>query len=566
MHYALTETSFGALLEAAPDAIVIVDDAGRIVIANGQVEQLFGYARTTLIGQPVELLLPTALHGRHAQHRAAYIDAPRTRPMGVGLHLVARRRDGSDFPVEISLSPLHTPDGLLVTAVIRDVTDRQRAAELLEQQVQQRTAHLNALLQFSQELLSVRGLDAVLQRALGQSMALVPEAQRGAIYLADPTNQQLTLRASTGFSAPPALQRITPHGLVGRAFATNQPVFTHSVAELEALLALVPMPQRQHLLDSYLLGQLPSGALALPLIAHEQPIGALLLLRTSGDGPFAAEAHTTLTGLTQLVAAAIWEDQRAHEAATLTRRLTQLEVQQQAMTERLSSAEAAMLQAARLAAVGQLAASVAHEINNPLYAARNALYLLEGDLPPELRDTQFLAIARTELTRIAGIIERMRDFYRPPRGEMAPHNIHHILEETLALADLNLRHTPIRMIFAPDASLPAVVCSSDQLRQVFLNLIMNAIEAMPNGGTLTVRTIAGSTVAVVEIEDTGVGIPDAIRARLFEPFFTNKANGTGLGLSISAHIVTQHGGQIEVESHAGEGSTFRVVLPYQPNA
>jgi signal transduction histidine kinase len=93
--------------------------------------------------------------------------------------------------------------------------------------------------------------------------------------------------------------------------------------------------------------------------------------------------------------------------------------------------------------------------------------------------------------------------------------------------------------------------------------MLNAIEAMPDGGTLTVRTAAGSTVALVEIQDTGLGIPEAIRTKLFEPFFTNKSQGTGLGLSISAHIVTQHGGQIEVDSEEGHGSIFRVVLPYQ---
>src|SRR5690606_37190414 len=103
-------------------------------------------------------------------------------------------------------------------------------------------------------------------------------------------------------------------------------------------------------------------------------------------------------------------------------------------------------------------------------------------------------------------------------------------------------------------------------RQVLLNLLLNALDAMPGGGTLTVRTIAGPTMALVEIQDTGVGIPPDIKAQLFEPFFTTKPSGTGLGLSISAHIVTQHGGQIEVESTPGQGSTFRVALPYKPEA
>ncbi len=126
-----------------------------------------------------------------------------------------------------------------------------------------------------------------------------------------------------------------------------------------------------------------------------------------------------------------------------------------------------------------------------------------------------------------------------------------------------MRHSEIKLIFTPAADLLAVVGNSDQLRQVFLNLILNAIDAMPQAGTLTVRTVAGLTVALVEVQDSGVGIPAEIRARLFEPFFTSKPTGTGLGLAISAHIVTQHGGQIEVESTVGQGSTFRVVLPVQ---
>ena len=221
-----------------------------------------------------------------------------------------------------------------------------------------------------------------------------------------------------------------------------------------------------------------------------------------------------------------------------------------------------MLQAARLAAVGQLAASIAHEINNPLYAARNSLFLLEEDLPASFRSSQYLTMASDQLDRIARIIERMRDFYRPSRGELGPVDLNHLLEETLALAGLNLRHGAIQMIFAPAPDLPQVLGSGDQLRQVFLNLVLNATEAMPEGGTLTVRTAAGPTVVLVEIQDTGIGIPDDVRAHLFEPFWTNKANGTGLGLSISAHIVTQHGGQIEVDSVVGKGSTFRGVLPF----
>jgi two-component system NtrC family sensor kinase len=560
------DTRFQSLLESAPDAIVIVDATGRIAIANGQAERLFGYDRALLIGQPIEILLPEHLRERHARHRTGYIGEPHTRPMGSGLDLVARRRDGSEFPVEISLSPLQTEEGLLVTSVIRDITERKQAADELERQVRRRTAHLNALLDFSQELLGARGLDVVFQRGLSHAMALVPEAQRGAIYLYDPAAQHLALRASSGFSALPDFSRPIDLGMIGRSFASRQILLIHSAEEWLALARDSGEAAPERLLHALQLHDAPTGAAIIPLVAHAQVIGVLFLLRTAGAGAFAAEGRATLEGLANLTAAAIAEERSARQAATLAGQLAHLEEQQRTLNARLTSAESAMLQAARLAAVGQLAASIAHEINNPLYAARNCLYLLAEDLPPDLQDSQYLDIARDQLSRIAGIIERMRDFYRPSRGDLAPTDLQELIEDTLALAGLNTRHAAIEVIFAPAPDLPAVLGNADQLRQVFLNLILNAIDAMPDGGTLTVRTIAGPSVAVTEIQDTGIGIPDDIRARLFEPFFTNKPNGTGLGLSISAHIVTQHGGQIEVDSVAGHGSTFRIVLPYHHGA
>ncbi|HEX6290073.1 MAG TPA: PAS domain S-box protein [Herpetosiphonaceae bacterium] len=686
------EPTFQALLHAAPDAIVIVDHMGRVVVANQVAESIFGYTQHELLGQPIELLMPDRFHTLHLKHRAAYKADPRTRPMGICKDLIARRKDGTEFPVEVSLSPLQTADGLLVTSVIRDVTerkrievelrasqarlagvldiaedaiisvdtaqiirlfnqgaekifgysaqqvigqplnillperfraihrqhvqmfgesgqvarrmgerkeifglrkngeefpadasisqlssgddktftvilrditDRKRAAEELERQVQRRTAYLNTLLTFSKELFGARGLDAVLERALSHALTVVPEAQRGAIYLAEDEGQRLSLRASAGFNRVPSFTRPIDFGIIGLAFTTQRLQITNSAAEFEALVPEMRTNDRERVLRGLCLDAPPTGAVAIPLRAHRDVIGVLLLLRVSGDGPFAADAQTTLEGLANFTAAAILEEHNQQRQMTLSNQLARLEEQQRSMAERLDYAEAGMLQAARLAAVGQLAASIAHEINNPLYAARNSLFLLEEDLPAELRSSPYFSMASDQLTRIAGIIERMRDFYRPARGEMAQNDLNQLLEETLALAGLNLRHGAINMIFAPAHDLLPVICNADQLRQVFLNLVLNAIDAMPEGGTLTVRTEAGPTVALVEIQDTGIGIPEEAREHLFEPFWTNKPHGTGLGLSISAHIVTQHGGRIEVESSVGEGSTFRVILPYE---
>lgn len=560
------EHQFQALLAGAPDAMIIVDAEGRIVIVNRQAELMFGYESGELIGQSVELLIPADLRELHVRHRAGYGSKPYTRPMGSGMDLVALRKDGTSFPVEISLSALQTEDGLLVTSVIRDITERKRAAEELERQVQQRTAYLNTLLRVSQELFSAHSLDGVLQRSLSHALSLIPEAKLGVIYLYDEATKRLAMRASAGFSPLPSLSLPLDAVLIGPIVSGPQTLHVSSQRELAAMLEAHGPDAQAALLRSLELTSLPTGMLGVPLCFNEEVLGVILLLRMEGEGPLSPEARAAFDGLAHLTAAAIQEERSLATARTLTSRVADLEEQQELMAARLSATEAGMLQAARLAAVGQLAAAIAHEINNPLYAARNSLYLLEADLPPELSSSPYLAIARDELGRIAGIIERMRDFYRPPRGELTPCDLNHLVEETLALTSLNTRHIAIRVIFTPARDLPPVIGNGDQLRQVLLNLLLNALDAMPGGGTLTVRTIAGPTMALVEIQDTGVGIPPDIKAQLFEPFFTTKPSGTGLGLSISAHIVTQHGGQIEVESTPGQGSTFRVALPYKPEA
>jgi two-component system NtrC family sensor kinase len=225
--------------------------------------------------------------------------------------------------------------------------------------------------------------------------------------------------------------------------------------------------------------------------------------------------------------------------------------------------QAQLIQAEKLSALGRLAASLAHEINNPLQALRSGLaLLLNRPLDAEKRQ-RYIAVANREVERLIGIVERMLGFYRPSAEQQEPTDINAILEEVLALAGKKLQHSKISTQTELAAGLPPVRAVASQIHQVFLNLLLNAIEAMPDGGRLTITTGLSSDrrEALIAFADTGQGIPHEEISRVFEPFYTTKLKGTGLGLAISYGIVERHGGRIEVRSKLGKGSTFTVRLP-----
>jgi PAS domain S-box-containing protein len=225
--------------------------------------------------------------------------------------------------------------------------------------------------------------------------------------------------------------------------------------------------------------------------------------------------------------------------------------------------EQQLFESEKLAAIGRLAASIAHEVNNPLEAIKNSLYLLQTN-KNESSNARFLDIARRETERVSHIIRQMLGFARRS-GDVEWVNINQILEETLLLVEKKLRQSSIKSVAEYSADLPVIRARADQLRQVFLNLILNAHHAIENGGTITVKTAryAQSLLPsiVVKISDTGKGISEEDMTRIFEPFFSTRRKGTGLGLWVTQDIVRHHGGSIEVESVEKQGTTFNVILP-----
>ncbi|HEX8355512.1 MAG TPA: ATP-binding protein [Pyrinomonadaceae bacterium] len=225
--------------------------------------------------------------------------------------------------------------------------------------------------------------------------------------------------------------------------------------------------------------------------------------------------------------------------------------------------ERQLFESEKLAAVGRLAASIAHEVNNPLEAIKNSLYLLTTSRDVE-KNARFLEVARKETERVSHIIRQMLGFARRT-GEVEWVAVNQLIEETLILVEKRMKQARVEVARSFDERLPKVRARADQLRQVFLNLLLNAQQSMEKGGRITVRTSlyeqALQPTVSVRISDTGRGIGEVDLARIFEPFFSTRAKGTGLGLWVTQDIVRHHGGRIEATSEEGAGTTFNVILP-----
>jgi two-component system NtrC family sensor kinase len=543
------------------DAMSLENRVPRVLIADDD-PQIVG-----LIREVLELAECEVLEARSGEETLAILQRENAsdRPVDVLLlDILMPGISGYEVISRVKSDPLLATTSIIVTTALTSITDktlglgmgaddyltkpfdpRELVARIrvimrirnTEQVLRQRNRELAILTEVSRSIISSLDLEEVLAAAVEGVRRILPAAA-GVLVLMDEEAGDMAFCKSVAGN----------HPLMGHPLPRERSIIRHVVTTGQPYLT--NDATRDPLFSPWVDGWgLPTrSVLCVPLTVREQVIGALELADKIG-GPFTETDRDLLQTLAGSVGVAVENAQLYAEVNDYARALERSQAQ--------------LIQAEKMAAIGRLAASIAHEINNPLQAIHNTIHLAMTDrLPPEKRG-EYLGMAQKEVERLIEIVQRMLEFYRPSKGGIVQVDVNRLLQDALAIADKRLQHGKIQVSARFAENLPLVLGVPDQLTQVFLNIIINAVEAMPDGGELRVGTLLTEDRrwVLVAFRDSGPGLTAEQIAHIFEPFYTTKPSGTGLGLAISYGIVERHGGTIEVSSQPGQGATFVVRLP-----
>jgi signal transduction histidine kinase len=411
---------------------------------------------------------------------------------------------------------------------------------LTSEQLTEQLRESQALLEISQMLAGTIDLPTILGQIAEAATSLIKTADRTTLHLLDEFGSRLEPVAVAGHVTidPSNSVNFKPgEGIAGLVLSSGKSI---TVPDIEFDPRYIPSGGQEIQVRSLLVAPVRTGQKNLGTLSVQSP----------QPGVFTADDERLLTILGVQAAVAI-------EKAKLYSDL-------QASLQHEKAFRAQLVQSEKLAALGRIVASVAHELNNPIQAIQNALYLvqMEENLTAQAQEDVKTVLAETD--RMASLIARLREIYRPVVIEdFQPESINLLVLEVQTLINTHLRHNRVYFEFLPDHNIPKIPVIRDQVKQVILNICLNAVEAMPDGGNLRIMTNLESAASEVslKISDNGACISPHILPYIFDPFVTTKEGGTGLGLAISYDIVQRHNGRIEVESEAGKGTSFHVWLP-----
>ena len=591
--FRLPEEHFRLAVEASPSGMLMADRHGTIVLVNRQLEQQFGYHRNDLIGQSIELLVPPRFRPVHLTDRERYMKLASARPMGKGRELYGLRRDGSEFPIEIGLNPVQTEEGTVVLASVVDITERRRAEEEFRVAVE---ASPNGMLMVDASGLILM-VNAQIEKEFGYSRdELIGRPVE--ILLPHGVREKHKAHRADFFARPQPRRMGEGRELFGlRKSGDEFPVEIglnpiHTAAGLRVLASVVDITERKRAEEQFRVAveAAPHGM----LMVDER--GTILLVNAQIERQFGYSREELLgTSVEILVPESLRAAHHAHREEFYHKpeprqmgagrelfgvrkdgQLIPVEIglspiQTASGIRVLASVvdisdrkrvEEQLRRTELLAELGTLASGMAHEIGTPMNVilgrAEFAMRRIDDD-----RAKQSLETIVTQVERITKIMNQFLTFARRRPAARRLVALKDVIDDSLEMLHERLAHHRVNVVAELPEHMPLVRADPDQISQVLLNLFINALHAMSEGGTLKVTVKPEPDAVVLMIADTGHGIPRENLGKIFTPFFTTKevGKGTGLGLTVVHGIIQEHGGSIAVESEPGKGTTFTIRLP-----
>jgi PAS domain S-box-containing protein len=545
------------IVDTALDAVITIDQAGVITGWNSQAETTFGWASREVLGRSLaEVIVPQRFRATHQHGLERYLATGEATLLNKRIELDALRRNGQEFPVEIAITAIRSDHAVGFSAFVRDITDRKLAQSRLQAQLER----LQLLDQITAAIGERQDLRSIYQVAIRSLEERLP-VDFSCVCRYDALDNTLTVTHVGANSHALAME--IAMGEESRVEIDQNGLSRCVRGELvyEPDIEAMPYPFAQRLAR----GGLRSLVIA-PLQSESRVFGILVTARRLSQSFSSGECEF----LRQLSAHVALAAQQAELHGAL----------QQAYDD-LRQSQQTVMQQERLRALGQMASGIAHDINNAISPV--ALYtesLLEREPHLTERGRGYLVTIARAIDDVAATVARMREFYRQrePQTLATPVHLNPLVQQVMDLTRARWSDMPqqrgiviqLETRLAPE--LPAILGMENEVREALINLVFNAVDAMPGGGLLTLRTQVTEAhpngveekvrYATVEVSDTGVGMDDDTRRRCLEPFFTTKGErGTGLGLAMVYGVAQRHGATVDIDSAVGRGTTVRLGFP-----